>query len=507
MKAIGVFLFLLCFSYSPAFALTPVEEGVKAYQEGDLDKAEKLLQPYANQPVFAKLLRIIKAYKNQGKGKRKKRAAEINKMRKGKTDLFDKYGMVAHAPKKSVQGISGSLRLNTLAAQAKAGHAQQAYVMGLFFQDGVNVPVNFHSAIAYFSKASDKKHAEAQNNLGFFYRYGIGTDKNEEKAAELFTSSLSNGNAKAAYNLALLHYDGIKNKTDMMKAYLYADVACELLAGKKETRENHATANSLRKKAAKKLTKLQIAYLKKYVPDDIKNSLPETFLEKRTSSPFLPAPPADGKIIRQTDFMFPVERTGFFQQAIYRDPEEASDKELEPFLPPVFNYDETAAVTKVFEDKNITPPAPFPEEKEVLDAVYFRPALPRSFHLTLNKSKSGMPLMVGDVVNLTIYTKLYESNASQKGAGKTLKNSQYSFTHEKNGTLDVMHPVLNPVSEDTKNSEAFIAITARALRAGRNILRFTPLDEEDFEYVFILNIHPKPAEPKKKNKKSKELPL
>ena len=489
-----VFVFVLFFT-AHTKALTAVEEGVKAYNDGDFETAERLLTPYKDQPVFDKILRIIAAQKKLSVNS--KQLADVKKMRKGKTSLFDKYGHIAHATGKTPSGLSAAISFNVLTDKAKAGNADAAFLTGVFFQDGHGVNVNLRKAVAYFSQAAEKNHAEAMNSLGFYTRYGIAVKKDEAKAAELFERAFFEKNARAAYNLALLHFDGINNKKDFMKAYLYADYAVRKNDGKKNLRKEAADSHALRNKAKGKLTKLQQAYLKKYVPYEMRRLFPEEYVKQRTSSKFLPDLPATGKIVRETDFMKPIKNEGFFKDPLRKDPEDVKDKDLEPLLPDVMDYDESAPATTVFEKNDITPPAPFPEDADVLRAVYFRPALPRAFRLTLDKETSGIPLMVGDTLNLTVYTKVFEDERSKKGGQKNLDNSEYAFSYDKNGVLNLSPFSLIPLSEETQNSEAFLSVTVKAVRAGKSVLRFVPLDDEGFKYAFTVVVHPKPVVKKK----------
>lgn len=502
MRAVCLFAAVFLTAAS-AFAATPVEEGVQAYKNGDFEKAEKLLAPYEDQPVFAKLLRVIRSQIKQkelaARGWTQKQLNDIEKMRGGKTALFDRYGMVTHASSKS--GATGAIAATALLTRAKAGDANAAWTAGLMYQDGRRAPVNLSNAATLFSIAAAKKHAGAMNNLGFYHRYGIAVKQDEEKALSLFKDALAAGNAFAAYNLAMLHHTSLAHK-DAAKAYLYADLALSRLSEKASLRKEKAAANNLRNSAVKRLTPLQRAYLRKYVPADMARDFPKDFAQKRAVSPLYPVLTASGAIVRQTDFMKPVENASFFKQQLARDPESVKDGELEPLLPDLAAYDETAETTDAFD--KIKPPAPFPEDDAVKTAVYFRPTLPRAFKLTLNKEKSGMPLMVGDTVELNVFTKLYDDARTQKGAGRTLANTQYDLQYDKNGTLQAAPPVIELLA-GAKYSAGFVTLKFQALRAGRNTVRLTPHDAADFPYTFVIDVYKKPDPMPKRKKGSTNL--
>lgn len=66
-------------------------------------------------------------------------------------------------------------------------------------------------------------------------------------------------------------------------------------------------------------------------------------------------------------------------------------------------------------------PAPAPEEQQTISALYFRPSDPRFVHLTLTRENSAVPVMVGDILTLTVYTPLYENDATRKGGHMYIK--------------------------------------------------------------------------------------
>lgn len=502
MRAVCLFAAVFLTAAS-AFAASPIEEGVQAYKNGDFEKAEKLLAPYEDQPVFAKLLRVIRSQLKQkeltARGWTQKQLNDIEKMRGGKTALFDRYGMVAHASSKNA--AAGAIAVTALLSKAKAGDANAAWTTGLMYQDGRRAPVNLSNAATLFSIAAAKKHAGAINNLGFYYRYGIAVKQDEEKALSLFQNALAAGNAFAAYNLAMLYHTSPAYK-DSAKAFLYADLAVSRLSKNDSLRKEKAAANTLRNSAVKRLSHLQRAYLRKYVPADLARDFPNDFAQKRAVSPLYPALPASGKIVRQTDFMKPVENTSFFKSQLARDPESVKDEDLEPLLPDLAAYDETAETIDVYD--KIEPPAPFPEDDAVKTAVYFRPTLPRAFKLTLDRERSGMPLMAGDTVELNVFTKLYDDARTQKGAGKTLANTQYDLQYDKNGTLEAAATVIEPLAQTAYNA-GFITLKFQALRAGKNTVRLLPHDGADFSYTFVIDVYKKPAPGPKRKKGSTNL--
>ena len=115
-----------------------------------------------------------------------------------------------------------------------------------------------------------------------------------------------------------------------------------------------------------------------------------------------------------------------------------------------------------------------------------------------------MPLMVGDTVELNVFTKLYDDVRTQKGAGRTLANTQYGLQYDKNGTLQAAPPVIEPLAS-AKYSAGFVTLKFQALRAGRNTIRLTPHDAADFPYTFVIDVYKKPDPMPKRKKGSTNL--
>jgi uncharacterized protein len=56
--------------------------------------------------------------------------------------------------------------------------AKAQYRIGVIYEEGRGVPVNYTEALGWLLQAADQGNAEAQNRIGFLYFYGRGVSKN-----------------------------------------------------------------------------------------------------------------------------------------------------------------------------------------------------------------------------------------------------------------------------------------------------------------------------------------
>ena len=497
------FFSFLCFFLSPfpcgaAINAADIDKdalkrGLEAYDKGDWETAEKLFLPYQGKLAEPdRLLKIIAIKKRNSPEKLMEK--DVEAMRRGDTDTLEKYGAVYRQKGNAPVGVTVSLALTDMAKRAKSGDENAAYTMGLYFQDGFIVKQSMADAAAYFSIAAEKKHPPSVNNLGLYYRFGIGVDKDEERARSLFRSAAEARDPHAAFNLAQMYYDGVDKKgKDMLKAFLFADFAA-LLSDGKALQPLRSRALSLKKKAFGKQTPLQKGYLKKFLPYDIAPLFSTEYVAGRKTSNLVPALPADGAFIRETDFMRQKKSDSPFKYALAKDPEKTKDKDLIPLLPPFLEYQKNGAVNELFKNPPFDIPDPFAEDGDVLKAAYYRPALPRTFRLTLNKEASGIPLMAGDTLTLRFYTRLRENDTTKKGGAFTLKNTDYDLTVDNKSVLAPSTVRITPVKDETANTEGWGLIDVKAVSPGKAAVSLIPKTPDAFGYRFIVLVVPEPSD-------------
>ena len=131
-------------------------------------------------------------------------------------------------------------------------------------------------------------------------------------------------------------------------------------------------------------------------------------------------------------------------------------------------------------------PAPAPEEQQTISALYFRPSDPRFVHLTLTRENSAVPVMVGDILTLTVYTPLYENDATRKGGHMYIKNTGYRINvRDPAGILAANGSfVLTPLSAQTARQESWLSRRFVIRKEGTAIIHFVPQTVPDGRKIF-----------------------
>lgn len=181
-----------------------------------------------------------------------------------------------------------------VAGEAEKGSPQAMLNMGVLYERGIGVPLNFGKALEWYKKAAAGNVPEAAYNVGVCYEIGMGTapdpvvamsyferasgqglpqaayklarvylaagdetkgfdqllraaelghpggnndlgviflqgllgkKKDEKRAIELFSRSADSGNLEAVKNIAVMYKDGLGQKADPVKAYMWYLIA------------------------------------------------------------------------------------------------------------------------------------------------------------------------------------------------------------------------------------------------------------------------------------------
>lgn len=108
------------------------------------------------------------------------------------------------------------------------GDALGFYNLGLMYEYGKGLPVDYAKAKGFFSDAANKGIAEAMNQLGGMYFYGLGQPRNVQEALSWFKKAGDLGNANALYELGLLSETGVATKIDFPNAIKFYQAASDL---------------------------------------------------------------------------------------------------------------------------------------------------------------------------------------------------------------------------------------------------------------------------------------
>ncbi len=105
---------------------------------------------------------------------------------------------------------SGDFKLafRELEPLAAKGDAAAQYNLGLLYEFGQGVQVNYLTAAMWYRKAAEQGFALAQISLGMMYEVGRGVQLDETEAVEWYRKAAEQGNANAQYNLAVKYSQG-----------------------------------------------------------------------------------------------------------------------------------------------------------------------------------------------------------------------------------------------------------------------------------------------------------
>lgn len=84
---------------------------------------------------------------------------------------------------------------------AKKGSAEGMQYIALLYENGKGVTKDYRKAIEWYLKAADKGNSDAMNSLGFMYNNGLGVDKNKKRAMEWYKKAANEGSVIAIDNI------------------------------------------------------------------------------------------------------------------------------------------------------------------------------------------------------------------------------------------------------------------------------------------------------------------
>ena len=125
------------------------------------------------------------------------------------------------------QGHPDGFRFCQIAADA--GHVRGQFTLGIFYQDGIDVPADIQSALRLFHRAAEQNYAPAQYRLGTLYADGdYGIEKDPTIAVQWFRLAAAQNNSDAQHQLAycLATGEGVEQNQEEA-AKLWQELALE----------------------------------------------------------------------------------------------------------------------------------------------------------------------------------------------------------------------------------------------------------------------------------------
>lgn len=98
------------------------------------------------------------------------------------------------------------------------GNGRGAYMLGILYQKGKGVNINYPMAFNCFLKADELEFSKAPNALGLCYKNGLGVDYDPEKSIRYFEKGVKLNHTISIVNLGKIYYTGEIVQKDFNKA-------------------------------------------------------------------------------------------------------------------------------------------------------------------------------------------------------------------------------------------------------------------------------------------------
>lgn len=130
------------------------------------------------------------------------------------------------------------------AAEQRVSVAQ--YNLGLMYAKGHGVPMDYKQAAAWYLKAAEQGMLDAQYNLGVMYSNGQGVPQDYKQAAAWYLAASEQGAVDAQHNLGVLYEKGLGVTKNLVIAYALYEVCGSLKSLPVENRNRFLKAMSVR---------------------------------------------------------------------------------------------------------------------------------------------------------------------------------------------------------------------------------------------------------------------
>ncbi len=113
--------------------------------------------------------------------------------------------------------------LSAVRAAADSHNPAAAFELALRYQDGLGLPADAETAVAWMQRAAADGHALAQYNLGILCLTGRGTPPDPTRALSWLRASAEQGSLRAAFMLGTLYYEGVAGDRALEEACKWLD--------------------------------------------------------------------------------------------------------------------------------------------------------------------------------------------------------------------------------------------------------------------------------------------
>lgn len=158
---------------SPETSSPTFEDGVEAFESGDVSGAIAAWRPLAERGDVSAQVNLGVAYRI-GEGSEKNEEMAVHWLREAE----------------------------------KQGSEVAQFNLGIHYSQGIGVAQDYRQAVECYSKAAEQGHVDAANNLGAMYMHGLGVSQDYTQAMRWFLRAAERGHASAQYNMGLIFKNG-----------------------------------------------------------------------------------------------------------------------------------------------------------------------------------------------------------------------------------------------------------------------------------------------------------
>ncbi|KAI9272064.1 hypothetical protein EDC94DRAFT_644793 [Helicostylum pulchrum] len=98
--------------------------------------------------------------------------------------------------------------LGSFLKSTESNHAKAQYSIGVLYQKGYGVEVEFYTSLSWYLEAAENGHLNAQYNIGVLYDYGGVFTVNYNVALFWYLQAAKQGHLPAQYNIGVLYQNG-----------------------------------------------------------------------------------------------------------------------------------------------------------------------------------------------------------------------------------------------------------------------------------------------------------
>lgn len=218
-KLTPALIFLSLVYSSSVFSRAEFDDGYKATQEGNYERAISLWKPLAEKGDAAAQYTLGWMYESgQGIEKDDKKAALWYTKSAQQGNMAAQYVLATMYSKGRGVIQNTAQAINWYTQAANQGDAIAQFKLGEHYQQGDGVELDYKQGISWIKKAADQGHIMAQIRLGKIYESGMGTTVDYEKAINWYKKSVAQSSALGQYHLAHMYEAGLGIEQDLNKA-------------------------------------------------------------------------------------------------------------------------------------------------------------------------------------------------------------------------------------------------------------------------------------------------